>query len=43
MQTEMRMRPNLAQMNSKKIEVDQLATENEKLQNQNNELHNEIM
>ena len=43
MQSEIRMRPNLAQMNSKKVQIDHLSAENEDLQKKNNELHNEIM
>ena len=43
MQSEIRMRPNLAQMNAKKVQIDHLSKENEELQGQNTELHNEIM
>ena len=32
MQSEIRMRPNLAQMNSKKVQIDHLSAENEDLQ-----------
>ena len=43
MNSEIRMRPNLAQMNAKKVQIDHLSNENDAIKEQNNQLHNEIM
>ena len=43
MEAEIRLRPNLAQLNSKKVQIEHLENENDALQRENNELHNEIM
>lgn len=43
MESEMRLRPTLAQLNSKKVQIEHLTKQMDALQAQNNDLHNEAI
>ena len=43
LQNEIRLRPNLAQMNSKTVQIEQLESEMEFIRTENNTLQTEIM
>ena len=43
LQSEIRLRPNLAQMNSKQVQIDQLNSQLEGQMRENEELHREAM